>query len=79
MASIKQESLGIALLVAIDAGAPSSLLRLRAKRPGSETGAEPSDAAQRPPPRETHPIPQVDPLAQPKSLDQVGLPAGLTR
>ena len=78
MASVKRESLGIGLLVAIDAGAPSSLLRLRAKRPRSETGAEPSDAAQRTT-RETHPIPQVDPLAQPKSLDQVGLPAGLTR
>src|SRR5206468_7691870 len=66
------------LLVAIAAGALSFGLEAAGKQARSETGTAPSEAA-RLATGETRPIPEAGPLAQPKSLDQVGLPAELTR
>jgi cytochrome c peroxidase len=61
----------------ITAGALSFGLKAASKQARSETGTAPSEAAQ-PATRETRPIPEPGPLAQPKSLDQVSLPAELT-
>jgi cytochrome c peroxidase len=65
--------LGIGLLVAIAAGALSFSLEAAGKQARSETGTAPSEAA-RLATGETRPIPEAGPLAQPKSLDPVGLP-----
>ena len=78
MASAKRRRLGIGLLVAIAAGALSFGLEAAGEQARSETRTAPGEAA-RPATRETRPIPKAGPLAQPKSLDQVGLPAELTR
>jgi hypothetical protein len=48
-------------------------LEAEGKQARSETGAAPNEAAQ-PAPGETRPIPEAGQLAQPKLLDQVGLP-----
>jgi hypothetical protein len=77
MASAKRRRLGIGLLVAIAAGALSFGLEGAGKQARSETGTAPSEAAQ-PATRKTRPIPEAGPLAPPKSLDQVGLPAELS-
>src|SRR3984893_18177497 len=55
-----------------------SVWTARANRRVRETRTAPSEAS-RPATFETRPIPEAGPLAQPKSLDQVGLPAELTR
>ena len=73
-----QKRLYIGLLVALAAAALSFGLNGAGKQARSETRTGPSEAA-RPATRETPPIPEAGPLAEPKSLDQVGLPAELTR
>jgi hypothetical protein len=78
LACAKRRRLGIGLLVAIAAGALSFGLEAADEEVRPETGTVPSEAAQ-PATREMRPIPEPGPLAQPKSLDQVSLPAELTR
>jgi cytochrome c peroxidase len=78
MAFAERRRLGIGLLVTIAAGALSFGLEAAGKQARSETGTAPSEAAQLAT-RETRPLPDAGPLAQPKSLDQVGLPGELTR
>jgi cytochrome c peroxidase len=78
MAFAERRRLVIGLLVAIAAGALSFGLEAAGKQARSETGTAPSEAAQLAT-RETRPLPDAGPLAQPKSLDQVGLPGELTR
>jgi len=73
-----QKRLYFGLLLALAAAAPSFGLDGAGKQARSETRTAPSEAA-RPATFETRPIPEAGPLAQPKSLDQVGLPAELTR
>jgi hypothetical protein len=73
-----QKRLYIGLLVALAAAALSFGLNGAGKQARSETRTAPSEAA-RPATRETPPIPEAGPLAEPKSLDQIGLPAELTR
>ena len=72
MTSAKQTRLRIGLLVAIAAGALSFGLEGAGKQARSDEAARPAT----PKPR---PIPEAGPLAQPKSLQQVGLPADATR
>jgi hypothetical protein len=72
-----QKRLYFGLLLALAAAAPSFGLD-GGKQARSETRTAPSEAA-RPATFETRQIPEAGPLAQPKSLDQVGLPAELTR
>jgi cytochrome c peroxidase len=78
MAFAERRRLVIGLLVAIAAGALSFGLEAAGKQARSETGTAPSEAAQLAT-REKRPLPDAGPLAQPKSLDQVGLPGELTR
>ena len=73
-----QKRLYFGLLLALAAAAPSFGLDGAGKQARSETRTAPTEAA-RPATFETRPIPEAGPLAQPKSLDQVGLPAELTR
>src|ERR1700719_3939424 len=73
-----QKRLYFGLLLALAAAAPSFGLDGAGKQARSETRTAPSEAS-RPATFETRPIPEAGPLAQPKSLDQVGLPAELTR
>ena len=73
-----QKRLYFGLLLALAAAAPSFGPDGAGKQARSETRTAPSEAA-RPATFETRPIPEAGPLAQPKSLDQVGLPAELTR
>jgi cytochrome c peroxidase len=75
MASTKRS---IGLIAAIVAGGLSFVLEPVGRQVRSDTGTTPADAA-RPASPELRPIPEAGPLAQPKSLDQVGLPAELTR
>ena len=72
MTTAKQRRLRIGLLVAIAAGALSFGLEGAGKQARSDEAARPAT----PKPR---PIPEAGPLAQPKSLQQVGLPADATR
>ena len=72
MTTAKQRRLRIGLLAAIAAGALSFGLESAGKQARSDEAARPLT----PKPR---PIPKAGPLAQPKSLQQVGLPADATR
>jgi cytochrome c peroxidase len=78
MASTRQGRLRIGLVAATAATVLSFGLDPIGKQARSETGIMPDGAAQRVVPL-PGPIPEAGPLAKPKSLDQVGLPAGLTR
>jgi hypothetical protein len=68
-----QKRLYIGLLVALAAAALSFGLNGAGKQARSETRTGPSEAA-RPATRETPPIPEARPLAEPKSLDQQAFP-----
>jgi|SRR6516164_4207473 len=68
----------VALPVAISVAAASPGLREAGSPAQSQTATTP-DQAKRPATSETRPIPEAGSLAQPKSLDQVGLPAELAR
>ena len=70
--------LWIGLLVAVASAALSFGLEGEGKLARSQTPAAP-DGAARPADHTPRPIPEAGPLAQPKPLDQVGLPAELTR
>src|SRR5208282_738426 len=72
MASGKRKRLRIGLLVTIAAAAVSLGLEGVGAPAFSQTRTATDEIARRP-------IPQAGPLAQPRSLDQVGLPAELTR
>jgi cytochrome c peroxidase len=76
--SAKRRRLGIGLIAAIAAAALSFGLEPLGKQARSETRSAPDEAA-RPTTQQPRPIPDAGPLAQPKSLEQVGLPAELTR
>ena len=68
----------IGLIAAIAAAALSVGPEPLGKQARSETRSAPDEAAQ-PAIQQPLPIPEAGPLAQPKSLEQVGLPAELTR
>jgi len=70
--------LWIGLLVAVASAALSFGLEGEGKLTRSQTPAAP-DGAAGPADHTPRPIPEAGPLAQPKPLDQVGLPAELTR
>jgi cytochrome c peroxidase len=76
--SAKRRRLGIALIAAIAAAALSFVREPLGKQARSETRSAPDEAA-RPATQQPRPIPEAGLLAQPKSLEQVGLPAELTR
>lgn len=68
----------IGLIAAIATAALSFGLEPLGKQARSETRSAPDEAAQ-PASQQPRPVPEAGPLAQPKSLEQVGLPAELTR
>ena len=76
-ASAKRRRLRIGLIAATAAAALSFGVP-PGKQARSETRSSPDEAAQ-PATQQPRPIPEAGPLAQPKSLEQVGLPAELTR
>ena len=78
MAPGKRRRLCVGLFVAITAAAVSFGLEAAGKQARSETGTATDEAARPATPRPP-PIPEAGPLAEPKSLDQAGLPAEATR
>jgi hypothetical protein len=76
MTSTKQARLGIRFLTATAAAALS--LGLDVARARSKTKTAPQEPARQVNPKPP-PIPQAGPLARPKPLEQVGLPAEITR
>jgi cytochrome c peroxidase len=74
----KRRRFCIGFLVAIAAGALSAGLEAASKQAHSEMGAAPDEAAQLATPK-PRPIPEAGSLARPKSLEQVGVPAEVTR
>jgi hypothetical protein len=74
----KQKRRWVGPLVAISAGVASFDLGDAGSPARSQTPTAP-DRAEQPATPESRPIPGAGPLAQPKSLDQVGLPVELTR
>ena len=77
MSLTRRRRLGIWPLAAMVAALTFGLVDAD-EQPRSETGTGP-DKATPPATGKISPIPEAGPLARPKSLDQVGLPAELTR
>ena len=78
VASAKRRRLRVGLITATAATALSLGLEPTGKQARSETGTAQDETA-RPATPQPGPIPEAGPLAQPKSLDQIGLPVELTR